>query len=169
MENDYKDIDSLLGDLNQQKQQDFAKQPPQPEQTANNDFQENINNPDDPYFGKQPAENMAKALSSAKFVVTSIDFGISEIAGMISKEKDVSKYRADDEEKNELQQVYAEYLKDKAGDIPPGLMCLIMTGTIYGPKLKTAFDQKKANERETELLKQIKELKEKLNESTKTE
>lgn len=149
--NDYKTPDQLIEELNQPKQ-DFT--PPQGEDAGINTAE---NQNDEPPI--VTPESMARAKSTAAFVVKSIDLGLSGIAAVVAGEDDPKPYTADKDAIQDLQEVYAEYLKDKAGDIPPGLMCLMMTATVYGPKLKMAYDKKAANAEIAALKAQIEKLK----------
>jgi hypothetical protein len=95
----------------------------------------------------EPTESELKrqAKPAAKFVVGAIDGGLSYLSALLAESGDSSLYRADKDERDQLTELWAEYLKDKGGDLPPGMMLLLMTVIVYGPKLKKAWDDRAHN------------------------
>ena len=146
-----KTVDELIAELNVNKQ-DFTPPPPPPgaipgEESNNqpgNEYQQPYNQFEEPPI-VSPAD-LAKAKASAIFVTSAVDIGLSEILTMIAKGKDPEPYKATASEREDMINVWAEYLKDKGGDIPPGVMVLIMILVVYGPRAKSAFDAKAADE-----------------------
>lgn len=76
--------------------------------------------------------------------------GLSLIAG---DAESVNLYKASDEQRDELEEALTAYIRLKGGDIPPGIMVIILVITIYGSKIPLAIQQRKLN-KEKELLKQ---------------
>ena len=142
-----KSIDDLIAEMNVNKQ-DFTPPPSEANQTNqtennNSNFQQQFNEPQEPKIFN-PAD-LAKAKASATFVVSAVDIGVSEILTMIAKGTDPKPYKATEDEKDDMINVWAEYLKEKGGDIPPGVMVVIMILVVYAPRAKSAFDNKKAD------------------------
>ena len=142
-------VDDLLAEMNLPKQ-DFTPKTEIPGSgSENTNTQSEIHNQENYQFNDpsiiSPAD-LAKAKASATFVVNAIDIGASEILTMIAKGKDPEPYTATESEKADMVEVWAEYLKDKGGDIPPGVMVLIMIIVVYGPRTKAALDNKAKDE-----------------------
>lgn len=87
--------------------------------------------------------SLRKARYTAKFVVGSIDTGVANGCKIIAKAKAAKPYQATPEEKSDLVEVWAEYLKQVGGDIPPGILVLLTTSVVYTPKLIQAFSDRK--------------------------
>ena len=98
----------------------------------------------------QASASVAKA--SAKILTTALDSTLSGVFGFIAK-GDSTDFRADDAQRDDLETAFAEYIKLKGGDIPPGVALLILVISIYGGKGALAFQLRKANT-EKELLTQ---------------
>ncbi|NCC99482.1 MAG: hypothetical protein EOL95_07260 [Bacteroidia bacterium] len=99
----------------------------------------------------------APAKATAKLFATIIDSTIPATLGIIAKEESTD-YRAAEEDKQDLEDALTEYVKLKGGDIPPGVMVLILILTIYGSKVPHALQQRKLNQKKEELLAKEKEL-----------
>ena len=98
----------------------------------------------------QASASVAKA--SAKILTTALDSTLSGVFGFIAKGDSVD-FRADDAQREDLETAFAEYIKLKGGDIPPGVALIILVLSIYGGKGALAFQLRKANT-EKELLTQ---------------
>jgi hypothetical protein len=85
------------------------------------------------------------ALHTARFVVAAVDSGFSELMAAIALEKDKTPFKADREQRRDLEAAWADYLKTKGADLPPGMIVLILCLTIYGPKTKLMIDQRRHN------------------------
>lgn len=92
----------------------------------------------------------AVARESAKVIVAVIDTALPAALGFMAKE-DSSTYRADEESRNDLQRAVAAYLRlHGSGDIPPGMLVLLLVISIYGTQIPAALQHRQLNtERET--------------------
>ena len=65
----------------------------------------------------------------------------------IAKEETSEAFRADADSKSELEKAFAEYIKLKGGvgDIPPGVMILVLLIVTYGTKVPMIIQLRKAN------------------------
>jgi hypothetical protein len=97
------------------------------------------------------AEKKRKAKHASKFIVGAFDSAFCTVAGLFSLDEDKDQFRADKDEKDDLIDALSEYLKDKGGDIPPGIMVLILAVVIYGGKIPQVVQLRKANLRIKEL------------------
>lgn len=99
------------------------------------------------------------AKATGKLCVTVVDTVLPACLGMIAKD-DGDNFKASDEERSELEEAFSEYMKLKGADVPPGVMVLILVGTIYASKLPYAIQQRKIAKAKEELEKKEKELQE---------
>lgn len=83
-----------------------------------------------------------KARYTAKFLVGMMDAGISNGCKMIARAKSAEPYKAAPDEKSDLVEVWAEYLKVTGGDIPPGVLAFMTTFAVYSPRVGQAFIDK---------------------------
>ena len=96
----------------------------------------------------QTSASVAK--SSASILTIALDSALSNVFGLIAKDSP-DNFKADDEQREELQKAITEYTKLKGGDIPPGLALVILVISIYGGKGIMAVQLRKANKRNEEL------------------
>ena len=90
--------------------------------------------------------NAQVARSTARLIVAAIDGFIPEIMRTIAKEETSDAFRADADSKSELEKAFAEYIKLKGvGDIPPGVMILVLLVVTYGSKVPMILQLRKAN------------------------
>lgn len=106
------------------------------------------NLPDEPSPEIQVKTAPAKA--TARLITTVIDNTIPAAFGAIAKGNS-SKYKASDDEREELTEALTEYVKLNGGDIPPSFMVLILIVTIYGSKVPMMLQQRKLNTEREEL------------------
>ncbi len=133
--------DELFAEMQEPKQ--FFAAPPAPAPAAPA--------PDDPEKPdeekpKTEAELKRAARTPAKFVVGALDGGLAYLSSVIAKSDESDSYKASKDEREQLTDLWAEYLKGKGADLPPGVMILVMTAIVYGPKVKMAWDDRKKNE-----------------------
>ena len=90
--------------------------------------------------------NAQVARSTARLIVAAIDGFVPEIMRTIAKEETSEAFRADADSKSELEKAFAEYIKLKGvGDIPPGVMILVLLVVTYGSKVPMIMQLRKAN------------------------
>lgn len=120
--------------------------------------------------GQQASDeaSLRKARYTAKFVVGSIDTGVANGCKFIAKAKTAKPYQASPEEKADLVEVWAEYLKQVGGDIPPGILVLLTTSVVYTPKLIQAFSDRKLLQQVQDQASEIKALQDELVKLKKT-
>ncbi len=133
-------VDALFTELEESKQQFTA---PVQIPTA---VVEELEASDTEEKPKTGAEQKRAARTSAKFVVGALDGGMAHLSAMIAKADESDTYKASKDEREQLTDLWAEYLKDKGTDLPPGIMILIMTVVVYGPKVQSAFSDRKQNQ-----------------------
>ena len=143
------DVDDLIGELATPKQ-DFTPKPPpdalpKPETagtpTGNQGGEPNIfdptgtltSQPDEPSEPLTPEQLAAKKRSGAN-VAKLADAGLSMLGQMYAKADSPSDYKASAGELSDLSEAWAEYLKDKDYDIPPGAYLLFLNLMTYVPK-----------------------------------
>lgn len=84
------------------------------------------------------------ARESAKILTTALDSSLSGIFGFIAK-SEASDFKADPDQRDDLESAFAAYIKLKGGDIPPGIALLLLVVSIYGSKGALAIQLRKAN------------------------
>ena len=117
---------------------------------------------DEPLEKVQATAGVAKATGS--LLATAIDTGLSTIIGTFIAKDDPSNYKADEEQKDELSEALANYVKLKGGDIPPGVALLIVILSIYLPKGVVALQVRRLEKQNEEKDAQIAEMEKKLKE-----
>lgn len=115
---------------------------------------------DDEPLEKLKATNSV-ANASASLLTIALDSTLSTVLGLYAGDEP-SNYKADSDQREELQEAIAEYVKLKGGDIPPGLALILIVVSIYGSKGAMAFQFKKLKKETEEKDNQISELREKL-------
>lgn len=136
-------LDNFINEFNQPKQNMDLDERPQ----ANDEF--------DKVTGEQPEEaeiqmKAAPAKATAKMITAVIDNTLPAALGLVAKE-DSNAFKASPEERGELVDALTEYVRLKGGDVPPGLMVIIIVLTIYGSKVPFAIQQRKLNKMREEL------------------
>lgn len=76
-------------------------------------------------------ENLALSRSLAPAIVTAVDMGFTGLNTIIATKRQEG---ATEQEKKDLADLWAWYLKDKNLDLSPGAMLLVCTLLVYGPK-----------------------------------
>lgn len=87
----------------------------------------------------------AAAKAGGKLVATVIDTTLPQALAYIAKTPDATPYKADPDSRQELEEALTEYMRLKGGDIPPGMMVLLLVLSIYLTKIPTALQQRKQN------------------------
>jgi hypothetical protein len=96
----------------------------------------------------QTSASVAK--TSASILTIALDSALSSVFAFIANESPED-FKADDDQREELQKAFTEYTKLKGGEIPPGLMLIILVISIYAGKGITAVQLRKANKRNEQL------------------
>ena len=134
------DINSFVAELQQPKQEfaqsesvfDALPEPPEPE------------NEDQPKEKVRTQMTTGAANASGKLVVSVIDTVIPAIQAWFAK-TDTEDFKAYESDRAELDNAFSEYMKLKGGDIPPGLMCVILVISIYGSNIPKMLEMRKLN------------------------
>jgi len=105
--------------------------------------------------------NASVANASASLLTIALDSSLSTVLGLYAGD-DAENYKADADQKKELQTAIAEYVKLKGGDIPPGVALILIIVSIYGSKGAMAFQFRKMKKESEAKDKKIAELEEKL-------
>ena len=127
-------VDELFAELQEPKQPFTAPQPDTPIEPA-----------DDTDKPTTAADLKRAARVPAKFVVGALDGGLAYISALLAGSDESDSYKASRDEREQLTDIWAEYLKGKGADIPPSMMIIIMTIIVYAPKLKMAWDDREKN------------------------
>jgi len=152
-------INDYLNEINQPKQpQDIDEYPDEENLSA---FQD-TGKEDEPLETLKARAGVAKATGA--LLATALDAGLSTLIGTFIAKGDPADYKADEEQKSELETAMAEYVKLKGGDIPPGIALLIVVLSIYMPKGVVAFQVRKLELENAEKDRQIAEMQKKLQE-----
>ena len=134
------DINDFMQDFNRPKQE-------MPESVSFDNFP--VDEPDQPERDETETlkVNAQVARSTARLIVAAIDGFVPEIMRTIAKEETSEAFRADADSKSELEKAFAEYIKLKGvvGDIPPGVMILVLLVVTYGSKVPMILQLRKAN------------------------
>jgi hypothetical protein len=157
-------IDDYIGELNQ------------PKQAHDIDEAEGLEELDDmqPEPDTEPLEKLKASNSVAKasgsLLTIALDTSLSTAFGLWAGDEPQN-YKADENEREELEQAIGEYVKLKGGDIPPGFALVLIILSIYGSKGAMAFQFKKAKKQLDEKDNRIAELEQQVIEArnTKTE
>ena len=90
---------------------------------------------------------------TANIVVETIDVAFSEIGGLIAKldTEDKRKLKADEDTKPILVDAWANYLKDKGGELSPGVLLIILVLGVYAPKIPLIFEMRKLQKANADL------------------
>ncbi|MDR1585605.1 MAG: hypothetical protein LBS07_05470 [Prevotellaceae bacterium] len=131
----------------------FMDEIQQPKQRQNisediyDDFPTDTEDTPDENAGGLPGKLQASASvarESAKILTTALDSSMSGIFGFIAK-GEASDFKADAEQREELETAFAAYIKLKGGDIPSGVALLLLVISIYGSKGAMAIQMRKVN------------------------
>ena len=148
------DISSFVAEL-QQPKQEFAQSESifdaLPEETPT---PENEPQPREP-IRTQMTQGAANA--SGKLVVSVIDTVIPALQAWLAK-TNADEFKAAEPDRAELETALSEYMKLKGGDIPPGLMCVILVVAIYGSNIPKMLEMRKLNTEKERLEKMRRDL-----------
>lgn len=134
------DIDDFLSEMEQPKQSVYEDNPDDQQHfDALNDAAEQREQQKQKLHMNAPVAN-----ASGKLVATVIDTTLPAALGFLAKD-DPANYKADEQSREELERALSEYMKLKGGDIPPGMMILVLILTIYGAQLPIAIQRRKIN------------------------
>jgi hypothetical protein len=97
------------------------------------------------------------ANASGKLVVSVIDTVIPALQAWLAK-SDSEEFKADSSDRAELENALSEYMKLKGGDIPPGVMCIILVLAIYGSNIPKMLELRKINTEKEKLEKMRRDL-----------
>ena len=100
------------------------------------------------------------ANATGKLLAGTVDTVIPILMSLVIKD-DLENYKASKDEFEDLADAFGQYAALKGADIPPGVALLITVGTIYGAKGYQGIQNKKLNDRNAELEKQLAEMREK--------
>ncbi len=104
----------------------------------------------------------------ARMIVATIDTFVPEIMRYVAKADNAEDFKADSEVRSELEAAFTDYIKIKGvGDIPPGMMIVILLITAYGSKIPMLMQLRKANIKAEEDKAQIEALKAELSDLKK--
>lgn len=146
-------IDDFITDFSRQKQEtgvnsdslnDIPDFEPEPEQ--------------EPLPDLKAKAGVAKATGA--LLTTVLDTTLSTAIAMYAGDEPAN-YKADPEQRDDLQAAISEYVKLKGGDIPPGIALMILVLTIYGGKFAQGFQFRKLRKENDEQAKRIAELEKK--------
>ncbi len=135
------DINDFVAEMNTPKQEmpdsvDFTNFP------VHNDIEEPIEATEPPSI----KANAKVAQSTASLIVTTIDTLIPEIMRTVAKADKADAFKADDATRAELESAFAEYVRLKGvGDLPPGVMIVVLLLVAYGTKIPMLLQLRKAN------------------------
>jgi len=102
------------------------------------------------------------ANATASLLTIALDSSLSTMLAMFAGD-DSENYKADSDQRDELEKGISRYLLIKGvDDIPPGVALLILVVSIYGGKGAMAFQVRKLNKLNEEKDRKIKELTEQL-------
>jgi hypothetical protein len=150
-------IDAFLSEIKEPKQE-FAQSQSifdaLPEESA-------IENNAEPAAPRERT-TMTKSASNAagELATTVTDTVLPMLIGMIAQ-SDSARFKATETEREELKQALSRYLELK-GDIPPGVMLIIIIAVIYGSKIPAAIELRKQKKLADTQAKELSELREKL-------
>ena len=103
----------------------------------------------------------AVANASASLLTIALDTSLSTVLGLYAGD-DAENYKADPDQREELEKAIAEYVKLKGGDIPPGVALILIVVSIYGSKGAMAFQFRKVKKQAEAQQKRIAELEKQL-------
>ncbi len=96
---------------------------------------------------------------TADIVVETIDVAFVETIGFLAKlsKEDKQELKTDDETKENLSNAWANYLKDRGGELSPGVLLIILVLGVYAPKIPLAFELRKLKKQNSELTDELEE------------
>lgn len=153
-----KNQDDALG-----KYLDNMKQPKQNyivDEPVNSETIDEVYN-DEPIVSQEDVKNKKIALEASAFtasiVVETIDVAFSEIVGTVAKldSEEKKQLKADEDIKETYKDAWANYLKDKGGELSPAMLLIILSLGIYAPKIPLALDLRKAKMQNENLSKEL--------------
>ena len=126
-------LDNFISDFEEEKEDMGIDMEPTPEEFAET--------------GK-PSISGKTARKTAKFISYMTDKAASNGLALISG-LDPSEHRADEEILKELEDIYAEYLKENGYNIPRWLQLTLTLGVAYGLQVPNAIRLRKLNKKRT--------------------
>jgi hypothetical protein len=149
---DGSDINAFVSEL-QQPKQEFEQS-----ESIFDALPEPAENAPDPPKEKITTQMTAGAASAGgKLAASVIDTVIPSLQSWIAK-SDAAEFKAQPDDRAELENALAEFMKLKGGDIPPGLMCVILVLAIYGSNIPKMFELRKINTEKERLEKMRRDL-----------
>ncbi|MDR0602710.1 MAG: hypothetical protein LBG80_00225 [Bacteroidales bacterium] len=146
--------DDMLG-----KYLDNMKQPKQnyiEDETVNSESIDDVYN-EETTISQEDVKNKKIALEASAFtasiVVETIDVAFSELVGTVAKldSEEKKQLKADEDIKETYKDAWANYLKDKGGELSPSMLLIILTLGIYAPKIPLALDLRKIKKQNEDL------------------
>lgn len=147
-------LDNYMNLLNKPKQNIGGDQP-ETEIPDENDYH--------PEISPEDLKHKQVALEASRFtadiVVETIDVAFVETLGFIAKlsKDDKQELKTDEETKESLSNAWANYLKDKGGELSPGILLIILVLGVYAPKIPLAFEMRKLKKQNSELIDELSE------------
>ena len=140
-----RDLEQLMDELSGDK---LEYEPPK---TVNEPEPEYETQPDEPEYDGEDTEsdtsdepNLKDVKGLPELIVGIIDIFAASIAEAWTKTDDKSKYRLDEDEKEQLIKAWELYLKNSEEvKISPSTMLLLTTGIIYAPRIILAMNERK--------------------------
>lgn len=140
-----RDLEQLMDELSGDK---LEYEPPK---TVNEPEPEFETQPDEPEYDEENLEsdsndepNLKDVKGLPELIVGIIDIFAATIAEAWTKTDDKSKYRLDEDEKEQLIKAWELYLKNSEEvKISPSTMLLLTTGIIYAPRIILAMNERK--------------------------
>lgn len=155
---DIKDVDSLLGELREPRQ-DFPGAEPSfnQQQEHQASFEDNA---------QKFTDNPQMAKEAARSWVNTIDGGAKVGLGLYAKNmKKLEEYGASKEEKETLEEAWLPFVKEAGTKIPPWVNLLLSNLMVYGPKAHLAHvhkTMKRVEHRQDQMAEQNRELAERV-------
>lgn len=140
-----RDLEQLMDELSGDK---LEYEPPK---TVNEPEPEFETQPDEPEYDGENLEsdsndepNLKDVKGLPELIVGIIDIFAASLAEAWTKTEDKSKYRLDEDEKEQLIKAWELYLKNSEEvKIKPSTMLLLTTGIIYAPRIILAMNERK--------------------------
>lgn len=135
------DLDELLKQAEETPKQNYTT----PGGQSEGDISSDTDIPgSDPLKGEKPLKVSKESQAAAKMVMHTFDTGWSIGAQMITEAPDRSKYKADEDDFNELVEAWALYIESVGMKIPPWLGVALLMTVVYLFKIPTIIKDKKA-------------------------
>ncbi len=145
-------LDEFLNDMNAPKQDFNINIDDDPEL---NEYEAENNWGEEPDHNQEPDEKVdiqmkAKAArSGGKLIATVIDSALPAAMAYFADESP-EHFKASESEKDDLTKALTEYMRLKGGDIPPGIMVIILVCAIYGCRIPEVVKLRKGKKQARE-------------------